>query len=203
MDVGASFKPMDATTSAGSVENDGRLRVRHGVNNNTSAMFVEVMSNWQPNSSSNSLPTQTSPDVFTSWTRLFNLLVTLTMLTASAFKHINFSETQNAHCVKLAGPRFIINEKVGGSGPVKNMWTPIKLIIIQSSYIYIELKKIVKNALVQVQVSTCMTKSQLVDYIRRGGGAMRVLSRVQWDEYVQKGRYREDSKGDMEVRPIS
>ena len=33
MDVCASFNPMDATASAGSRENGGRLRVRHGVNN--------------------------------------------------------------------------------------------------------------------------------------------------------------------------
>ena len=33
MDFGASFKPMDMTASAGSIENDGRLCVRHGVNN--------------------------------------------------------------------------------------------------------------------------------------------------------------------------
>ena len=32
-DVDASFKLMDATAAARSIENDGRLRVRHGVNN--------------------------------------------------------------------------------------------------------------------------------------------------------------------------
>ena len=33
MDVGASFNPMDVKASAGSIENGGRLRIRHGVNN--------------------------------------------------------------------------------------------------------------------------------------------------------------------------
>ena len=46
----------------------------------------------------------------------------------------------------------------------------------------------------KVQVQVGMTKSQLVDYTRRGGGAVRMPSRVLWDEYVQIGRYREDSK---------
>ena len=40
-----------------------------------------------------------------------------------------------------------------------------------------------------VQVQVDMTKSQLVDY--KGGDAMRVLSRVQRDEYVHMGRYPE------------
>ena len=35
----------------------------------TSAIFVEVTSTWWPNLSSNSLPTHTRPDAFTSWTR--------------------------------------------------------------------------------------------------------------------------------------
>ena len=60
--------------------------------------------------------------------------------------------------------------------------------------------------LTQIQVQVGMTNSQLIDYTRRGVGAMRMLSRVQWDEYVQIGRYREDSKGAeirREIRPIS
>ena len=42
MDVGASFKPMDAMASAGSVENGGPLRIRHDVNNISHVCWSDV-----------------------------------------------------------------------------------------------------------------------------------------------------------------
>ena len=42
MDVSVSFKPMDATASAGSIENGGRLRICHGVNNISHVCWSDV-----------------------------------------------------------------------------------------------------------------------------------------------------------------
>ena len=42
MDVSVFFKPMEATASAGSIENGGRLQVHHGVNNISHVCWSDV-----------------------------------------------------------------------------------------------------------------------------------------------------------------